>query len=94
MYSVPWLASRLYEIIKKMLMERVYVVNRKLTQYDRRADSRQALVYDILKVKKYHYKYSNIKPGNIHRYKKLRDVVLKKIKGIFTKPFRKKYEKN
>lgn len=72
-------------------MERVYVVNRKLTQYDRRADSRQALIYDVLKIKKYHYRYSTVRPGNIQRYKKLRNVVLKKkTKGIFTKPFRKK----
>lgn len=91
MYSVPWLAGRLYEIIKKMLMERVYVVNRKLTQYDRRSESRQTLIYDVLKVKKYHYQYSSVRPGNIHRYKQLRDVILKKkSKEFFTKPFRSK----
>lgn len=93
MYSVPWLATRLYEIIKKMLMQRVYIVNRKLAQYDRRSNSRQTLVYDILKVKKYHYKYSNVKPGNINKYKKLRKILLKKkVKsvGFMSKLFRKK----
>lgn len=71
MYSIPWLATRLYEIIKKMLIERVYVVNRKLSQYDRRSDSRQALIYDVLKVKRYHYMHTTLKPGNLHRFKKI-----------------------
>lgn len=78
MYSVPWLASRLSEIIEKMLLERVYVVNRKLAQYARRKRARLALVYDVLKVKKYYFKNTTLKLGAEHKFDKMREIVLKK----------------
>lgn len=78
MYSVPWLARRLSEIIEKMLLERVYVVNRKLAQYARRKRARLALVYDVLKIKKYHFKHTKLKLGTEHKFQKMREIVLKK----------------
>ena len=94
LYSVPWLAGRLAEIIKKMLLERVYVVRRKLAQYDRRGRAREALVYDLFKVKKYHFRHSMLKPGNSFKFKKLRELALansgNRVKSLFTKKFRKR----
>lgn len=78
MYSVPWLASRLSEIIKRMLLDRVYVVNRKLAQYERRKRARLTLVYDILKIKKYHFKNTTLKFGSEHKFEKLKNIVLKR----------------
>lgn len=84
MYSVPWLASRLAEIIKKMLLERAYIINRKLTQYSRRAGSRELLVYNFFKIKKLHFRHSILKPGNKTKMSEIRNISLgKNAKSIF-----------
>jgi len=94
MYSVPWLVSRLSVIIQHMLMERVYRTNRKLAQYARRIESRQIMVYQALGFKKYHFKNMSLKVGNITRFNKLKDIVLKKkYKKIFNRSIRKNITK-
>jgi hypothetical protein len=75
-------------------MERVYRTNRKLAQYARRIESRQIMVYQALGFKKYHFKNMSLKVGNITRFNKLKDIVLKKkYKKIFNRSIRKNITK-
>ena len=46
-YSVPWLAQRLAGIVSAILQDRVYKINIKVAQYDRRIRTRQKLFLDI-----------------------------------------------
>jgi len=90
MYSVPWLVSRLSTIIQHMLMERVFRTNRKLAQYSRRIKARKIMIYQAIGAKKYHFKNTSLKVGNVMKFNKLKDIVLKK---KYTKIFNKKTKK-
>jgi len=46
-YSVPWLANRLAGIVSAILQDRVYKINIKVAQYDRRIRTRQKLFLDL-----------------------------------------------
>lgn len=70
MYSVPWLATRLAEIIRDMLVQRIERIKRKVAQFNRRVRLREALIYKVLKIKKYYFKYTNIKTKNINNVSK------------------------
>lgn len=46
-YSVPWLAKRLAGIVSAILQDRVYKINIKVAQYDRRLRTREKLYVDL-----------------------------------------------
>ena len=90
-YTVPWLANRLAKIIHTMLTERIKKIRRKVAQYSKRVDSREILLYDVLKIKKYYFKNTKISNNSILKYKKLKNIILKKkYKKLFNKSLYKK----
>jgi len=74
-----------------MLTERIKKIRRKVAQYSKRVDSREILLYDVLKIKKYYFKNTKISNNSILKYKKLKNIILKKkYKKLFNKSLYKK----
>lgn len=48
-YSVSWLAFRLAEIVREMLLNRIAMIKRKVAQYNRRVGARKILLASVLK---------------------------------------------
>jgi hypothetical protein len=48
-YSVAWLAFRLAEIVKEMLLNRIAMIKRKVAQYNRRVQARRVLMSSVLR---------------------------------------------
>ena len=85
-YSVPWLAQRLASIVSTILQDRVYKINIKVAQYDRRVRTRQKLYLDIfnknrivINERNYFDESSLIK--NI-RKKRIKDIINKNFNNL------------
>ena len=64
-YSVSWLAFRLAEIVREMLLNRIAMIKRKVAQYNRRVFARRTLMSSIFykndTFKQYDKNYKNLK---------------------------------
>jgi len=87
-YSVPWLAQRLAGIVSAILQDRVYKINIKVAQYDRRIRTRQKLFLDIFNknrtlISEKSYFNESLMVDNI-RKKKIKNLLKKNSKTNLT----------
>lgn len=88
MYSVPWLAERLAEIVDSILRERIYRIRLKVEQYNRRIRARHVLLTNVLSSKKSFFKHTKHSLDPI-KGDRLKDMLLKKkLKKVFNKKHR------